>query len=60
MKHIIISAELNQYLKKELAEGKIDFEIRVTLNDRSDPEFYIHPIGKDGATADFVIVLDDE
>jgi len=42
------------YLKKEIGEGKIDFSIRATYY-RAELKFYIHPEGKDGCTEDYIV-----
>jgi len=43
------------YLKYNVKEGIIDFSMRCTINDKGEVVFYIHPSGKDGITADFVV-----
>jgi hypothetical protein len=45
---------LEDYLRSELREGKIDFSIRASLFHGS-VRFYIHPDGRDGGTKDFEV-----
>jgi len=44
-----------EYLKSEQSEGKTEF--RIVL--KSDNTFYIHPLGKDGTSRDFVFSESD-
>lgn len=46
---------LEDYLKSEMSEGKIDFELRATEAVEGRISFYIHPAGADGKTRDFVV-----
>ena len=46
-----VETTFETYLRKELAEGKIDFSIRVDEN----LHFYIYPRDKDGETLDFQV-----
>lgn len=43
-----------EYLRKELSEGKIDFQIRITHMD-GVLRFYIHPEGRNGDTIDLIV-----
>lgn len=46
---------LEEYLRAEWQRsGAIDFRIRATVSG-AGLSFYIHPIGKDGDTRDFVV-----
>lgn len=47
--------DLHDYFAKEMAEDKFEFRIVPRQRD-SGIEFYIHPLGKDGDTADFSII----
>lgn len=47
-----------EYLRCELAGGKIDFALRAHINSRGNVEFYIHPSGNAGDTRDYIIFLD--
>lgn len=49
---------LEQYLKHELAEGKIDFWFRAAVHD-GQVELYIHPANKSGQTTPTLIVEGD-
>lgn len=46
---------LQDYLESEISAGKIDFRIRAQKRD-GVVEFYIHPLGSGGQTADFYAV----
>lgn len=46
---------LEDYIKKEYAEGKIDFTFRAMVWE-GQVTIYIHPNGKDGATTPSVVV----
>jgi len=46
---------LYEYLKKELAEGKIDHSLRASINSAGEISFYIHPEGRDGDTLDIML-----
>lgn len=46
---------LEDYIKLEFAEGKIDHTIRAQVNQNGSVAFYIHPSGKPGRTVDFVV-----
>ncbi len=45
---------LEEYLRRELARGAIDFRIRASADDGT-VRFYIHPQGRDGDTRDWVV-----
>lgn len=47
---------LEDYLRKELAEGKIDFTFRAYSYDGSPVEIYIHPLNRDGNTTPLLVV----
>lgn len=42
------------YLRAELADGHIDFQLRAQVDGDGRVGFYIHPAGKDGRTADYL------
>ncbi len=42
---------LYEYLREELKQGKKEFRIQFM----EDSHFYIHPLGKDGQTKDFIL-----
>jgi hypothetical protein len=45
-----------EYLRQELARsGAIDFRFRATVNADGSVSFYVHPLGKDGDTRDFIV-----
>lgn len=46
---------LMQYLKKEMAEGKIDFAFRAAETEDGHIWFYVHPLNANGGTADFYL-----
>lgn len=47
---------LHEYFKQELAAGRIDHKLRAKHNPTDDSfEFYIHPDGANGNTADFIL-----
>ena len=46
---------LEDYLKHEMSEGKIDFELRAIEAEEGRISFYIHPTGADGRTRDYVV-----
>lgn len=54
-----IYKQLEDYLRDELADGKIDFHIRARIGDahftgnKDAVHFYIHPQDKDGDTQDY-------
>ena len=43
------------YLRGEMYWGKIDFHLRANIDAGGRLTFYIHPEGKDGETADFLV-----
>lgn len=45
---------LEEYLQQEVEAGKIDFRIRA-VSENGNTSFYIHPLGKNGLTLDFVV-----
>jgi hypothetical protein len=46
---------LEQYLRQEFARsGVIDFRLRATVGP-AGVSFYLHPLGKDGDTRDYVV-----
>jgi hypothetical protein len=45
---------LEEYLRHEVARGPIDFAIRASVTG-DGVQFYIHPAGVDGVTADFKV-----
>lgn len=47
---------LEEYLRYELSEGKIDFRFRAASYDGGPVEIYIHPDGKAGKTTPLLIV----
>ena len=47
---------LEDYLKYELADGKIDFSLRAHY-DGAHVEVYIHPTGRDGTTTPPLVVV---
>jgi len=49
---------LEDYIKKEYTEGKIDFTFRASVYN-GVVEIYIHPLGKDGNTTPSLIVTGD-
>lgn len=49
---------LEDYIKQEYAEGKIDFSFRVSVWDGT-VSIYIHPTGKDGRTTPTLTVKGD-
>jgi len=53
---------LHQYFKQEMqSAGNIDHLLRVKYDDKADAfEFYIHPHGASGSTADFVLFVDPQ
>lgn len=50
------SRTLNDYLRLSYKAGIIDHSLRVSSDDKGNLSFYIHPDGKDGETADFVLI----
>lgn len=46
---------LEDYLKLEHAEGKIEHVIRAQVSQSGSVAFYIHPANKDGRTVDFIV-----
>lgn len=50
---------LEEYLKQEYAEGKIDFVFRAHVYE-GRVSIYIHPAGKDGVTTPSVLVRGNE
>lgn len=50
---------LEQYLKESYEAGVIDFRIRQTVTGEGNVVFYIHPMGKDGETLDFMVKGND-
>jgi hypothetical protein len=46
---------LEDYIKREYAEGKIDFRFRASVY-AGVVEIYVHPLGKDGTTTPSLIV----
>lgn len=51
---------LDKYLRKEMAEGKIDFAFRAAETEDGHIYFYVHPQGKDGDTRDFYLNEQDQ
>jgi hypothetical protein len=47
---------LEQYLNKALDANIIDHVLRASFDEKGRVNFYIHPHGKDGDTADFVVI----
>jgi hypothetical protein len=47
---------LEQYLNKALDANIIDHVLRASVDEKGRVNFYIHPHGKDGDTADFVVI----
>jgi predicted RNA-binding Zn-ribbon protein involved in translation (DUF1610 family) len=47
---------LQEYFSRSHAAGIIDHSLRVSSDDKGNLSFYIHPEGKDGETADFVMI----
>jgi hypothetical protein len=47
---------LEQYLRKEMSEGKIDFAFRARLSIDDRVVIYIHPANKNGDTTPDLIV----
>lgn len=47
---------LEDYLRKEMSEGKIDFHIRSRIDEQTRVRFYIHPQGQSGETQDYTFV----
>lgn len=43
-----------QYLRSEVGLGKVDFRLRAHVTD-DGVQFYIHPYGADGKTADYAV-----
>lgn len=54
-----MSETLEDYFRRELSEGKIDFRLRVTLDSDNRPQFYLHPLDRDGQTVDFCVEGND-
>jgi hypothetical protein len=50
---------LEQYLKREYAEGKIDFQFRAHVSPDGVVEIYIHPVGKNGMTTPSLVITGD-
>lgn len=46
---------LEEYIKTEVAEGKIDFSFRASVWN-GEVRIYIHPTGKDGRTTPSAVV----
>ncbi|MFP5515469.1 MAG: hypothetical protein ACLGJC_20585 [Alphaproteobacteria bacterium] len=46
---------LEQFLRDAAATGAIDLRLRVTVTDGQPVTFYVHPLGRDGDTADFAV-----
>ena len=46
---------LEDYLKLENAEGKIDHAIRAHVSQNGAVSLYIHPANKPGRTVDFIV-----
>lgn len=46
---------LEEYLREEMAAGKIDFHIRARIDERTRVRFYIRPLGKSGDTQDYFL-----
>lgn len=44
-----------EFLEAEEKRGVIDFRVRIVRAPNGDLDFYIHPAGVDGATADFSV-----
>lgn len=49
-----INPHLSDYLAENVKAGVIDFRLRAQIDTEGNVEFYIHPLGKDGATADYL------
>jgi hypothetical protein len=47
---------LEDYLRDEAAQGKIDFSLRVHTIPGNSCEIYIHPTGRDGTTTPMLLV----
>lgn len=47
---------LEQYLREEMSEGKIDFIFRAHSYQGGPVEIYIHPYNRDGSTTPLMIV----
>ena len=50
-----IETTLEQYLRAEHDRGAIDFRLRAHVHPDGAVKFYIHPMGRDGLTLDFVV-----
>lgn len=46
---------LEEYLRNEYREGKIDFQLRISLSLDGRVTFYIHPENQSGETYDFEV-----
>jgi hypothetical protein len=46
---------LEQYLRDAHADGAIDHALRCEVRENGDLKFYIHPVGKDGDTCDYLV-----
>jgi hypothetical protein len=44
-----------EYLKNNVNGGIIDFRIRASFNAHDEITFYIHPLGFNGDTLDFIV-----
>jgi hypothetical protein len=51
-----VTVTLEEYIRYELAEGKIDFRFRAHSFEGGPLEIYIHPLDKDGQTTPLLIV----
>lgn len=47
--------DFESYLRQEMQDGKIDFQIRSTAESDGRVTFYIHPEGKSGDTEDYEV-----
>jgi hypothetical protein len=55
---------LEEFLRNEVREGKIDFRLRASVNESGDGgdaevRIYVHPLGRDGATTPTLVVAGD-
>jgi hypothetical protein len=46
---------LQDYLERGEKAGVIDFALRIVRTPQGELDFYIHPAGRDGETADFTV-----
>jgi hypothetical protein len=51
----LMNDTLQDYLERGEKAGVIDFALRIVRTPQGELDFYIHPAGRDGETADFTV-----